>query len=125
MDQLIDAIRAATTSGATSDQKATAVQACRAIIAALDTEPGKPIVLPGTPLQSPLAGISIDQVIELLIAKLTAVANAREATTALPPAPAPASFRVPTVTSPRLVARPANAARPTTTKRPNAPTRKP
>lgn len=123
MEQLIDAIRAATTNGATTEQKATAVQACRAIIAALDTEPGKPIVLPGTAPKSPLAGISIDQVIELLIAKLTAVADAGEKATALPPAPT--GFRVPTVAPPRLAARAANTARPSNTKRSNTPMRKP
>jgi hypothetical protein len=125
MEQLINAIRAATASGATTDQKAAAVQACRAIITALDTEPGQPIVLPGTPPQSPLAGISIDHVIDLLVARLTVVATAREAATALPPSPAPTGFRVPAVAPPRALARPANATRPAVTKRANTPTRKP
>lgn len=124
MDQLIDAIRVATMSGATTDQKAAGVQACRAIIAALATEPGKPIVLPGTPPQSPLAGISIDQVLELLVARLTTIANARDAA-ALPPAPAAAGIRIPAVVPPRSVARAANPTRASTTKRQNAPTRKP
>lgn len=124
MDQLIDAIRVAATSGATTDQKAAGVQACRAIIAALDTEPGKPIVLPGTPPQSPLAGISIDQVLELLVARLTTIANARDAA-ALPPAPAPNGVRIPAVMPPCSVARAANPTRASTTKRQSAPTRKP
>jgi hypothetical protein len=124
MEELIDMIRTAVTSGATTDQKAAGVQACRTIAAALDTEPGKPIVLPGTPPRSPLAGISIDQVLELLVARLTAVANGRDAT-ALPAAPAPAGLRIPSVVPPRSVARTANAVRPSTTNRQSAPTRKP
>lgn len=125
MQELISIISAATTNGATTEQKAAGIQGCRTIIAALDTEPGKPILLPGAPLQSPLAGISIDQVIELLIAKLSVIANAGEAATAPPPAPVSTGFRVAAVAPPRLVARPANAVRPTITKRPNTPTRKP
>ena len=87
--------------------------------------PKKPIVLPGTPQQSPLAGITIDQVIELLIAKLTVVANAREASTALPATSATTGFHVPVVAPPRVVARPANTARPSIIKRRSTPTRKP
>jgi len=122
MDQLIEAIRGATTSDATPDQKAAGVQACRAIIAALDTEPGKPMVLPGTPPQPPLAGISIDQVLELLVARLTMIVNTRDAV----PAPAtPNGLRIPAVVPPRSLARPATAPRASTTKRQSVPTRKP
>src|SRR5262245_55404222 len=100
MQELIDVIRAAIAADATQQQKAAGVQACRTIVAALDTEPGKPIVLPGAPPRSPLAGISIDQVLELLVARLTVVADAREAATEPPPAPAPTGFRVPPVAPP-------------------------
>jgi hypothetical protein len=123
VQELISIISTATANGASAEQKAAGVQACRTIIAALDTEPGKPIVLLGAPPQSPLAGVSIDQVIELLIAKLSVIADARETATAPSTPPAPTGFRVPVV-PPRLVARPANAARPTITKRPSSPTRK-
>lgn len=137
MQDLIDVIRAATTSGATAAQKASGVQACRTIIAALDTEPGKPLALPGMPSPSPLAGISIDNVLDLMIARLTTVANTRDAATALPPAPnnvsavmrqTPGGLRIPTtVVPPRPVARaPRDASKVARapTKHPNA-TRKP
>ncbi len=55
MQELIDVIRAAVTTDATNEQKAAGVQACRTIAAALDIEPGKPIVLPGSPSASPPA----------------------------------------------------------------------
>lgn len=79
MQELIDVIRAAIATDATKDQKAAGVQACRTIAAALDTEPGKPIVLAGAPPKPPLAGVSLDQVLDLLIGRLTSIANARDA----------------------------------------------
>jgi hypothetical protein len=72
MDDKIEAIRAAIAGGATSEQKAHGIVACRAILAALDAEPGKPIVLPGVPAPSPLANIDPSTALDLLIAKLTA-----------------------------------------------------
>jgi len=78
MDQLIDTIRAAIAADASKEQKAAGLQACRTITAALDTEPGKPIVLLGTPPRPPLSGVSLDQVLDLAIAKLTTIANARD-----------------------------------------------
>ena len=95
MDQLIDTIRAATTNGASTDQKAAGVLACRTIIAALDTEPGKPIVLPGTPSASqPAAPVSLDQVLDMMIAKLSAIANEHDRSPA-PALPPPNGLRVP------------------------------
>lgn len=122
MQELIDVIRAAIATDASKEQKAAGVQACRAIVAALDTEPGKPIVLPGVPHKPPLSGVSLDQVLDLLIGRLTSIADAREAhiPPALPPphdavalpAPSRTGLRVPAPLAVRTnVARPANAAR--------------
>jgi hypothetical protein len=82
MSELIGAIRAAIAQGATTDQKAIGAQACRSLLTALDAEPGKPIVLPGAPKPHPLSGITIDQALELAIARLTMIANTRDAATA-------------------------------------------
>ena len=84
MSELIEAIRAAVAQNATTDQKAIGAQACRTILAALDAIPGKPIVLPGAPKPHPLSGITVDQALDLLIARLTMIANARDVATAPP-----------------------------------------
>lgn len=78
MNELIEAIRVAVTDGATAEQKATGAQACRTIIAALGAETGKPIVLPGAPKPHPLAALSFDQALDLVIARLRTMADARE-----------------------------------------------
>jgi hypothetical protein len=101
MQELIDAIGAAVASGATTEQKASGVQACRTIIAALDTEPGKPLV-PPIAVSAPTRP-SLDQMLELAIARLTTIANARDAATAPPatqnvsaaPRQLPTGLRVP------------------------------
>ena len=82
MTELIEAIRAAVAGDATPEQKAIGAQACRTILAALGAEPGKPITLPGAPQPSPLAGITLDQALTLLITRLAPIAEAREAATA-------------------------------------------
>lgn len=74
MNELIDQIRVAVAQGATAEQKAVGVQACRTILAALDAVPGKPIVLPGAPQAHPLTSFSIDQVLDLAITRLTSIA---------------------------------------------------
>jgi hypothetical protein len=86
MQELIESIRAAVASGANTEHKAAGVTACRTILTALDTEPGKPLApaLPPivVPSASPLQGLSklsLDQMLDLLIARLSMVANAREA----------------------------------------------
>lgn len=89
MSELIEAIRAAVAQGATADQKAIGAQACRTILTALDVEPGKPIVLPGAPKPHPLSGITVDQALDLVIARLTMIANTRDAGTAPPATPQP------------------------------------
>lgn len=73
MDEMMDAIRGAVAEGATAEQKVAGAQACRTILTALEAEIGKPIALAGAPVSSPLAGISPDQALDLLIARLSAM----------------------------------------------------
>lgn len=73
MDQMIETIRAAVADGATAEQKTSGAQACRTILTALEAEVGKAIVLAGAPAPSPLAGISADQALDLVIARLRAM----------------------------------------------------
>ena len=104
MTEMIEAIRAAVANGATPDQKAVGAQACRTILAALGAEPGKPIALPGAPQPHPLAGITADQALTLLIARLTAVAEARESATATAaPARPPAAPQIAFVNPPPVI----------------------
>ena len=84
MDEMIEAIRAAVSAGATPEQKAIGAQACRTILAALDAEPGRAIALAGAPTPGPLSGISPDQALDLLIARLAAIAEKQATTTAAP-----------------------------------------
>lgn len=85
MQEMIESIRAAVADGATAEQKTAGAVACRAILAALEAEAGKAIALPGAPTANALAGIPPDQALDLLIARLSAVAEARQAA---PPAAA-------------------------------------
>lgn len=73
MDEHIEAIRAAVAEGANAEQKAHGAQACRAILAALGAEPGKPITLAGAPAPHPLARLDPGQALDLLIARLSAM----------------------------------------------------
>ena len=115
MDQLIEAIRVAVAAGASAEQKATGAQACRTILAALGTEAGKPIVLPGIPMPASTSRVSVDQVLDLMIARLTTIASERDAN----PAPSvPRGLRVP-VTPPPLPMKPtAQPKRPPTARKP-------
>jgi hypothetical protein len=121
MTELIEAIRAAVATGAPPEQKALGAQACRTILAALGAEAGRPIALPGAPQRHPLAGITADQALALLIARLTAVAEARDAAAAAaassagaagsPPSPRPVTApRIAYVTPPSAIKSPAGAA---------------
>jgi len=103
MDELIDVIRAAVADGATADQKAQGAAACRAILAALGAEVGKPIAMPGAPAPSPLAGIDPGQAIDLLIAKLSSMLPKEEGkapTATAPPTPARPPMRIAFVAPP-------------------------
>ena len=108
----LEAIHAAIADGATPEQKALGAAACRAILAALEAEPGKPIAMPGAPAPHPLAGIDPGQALDLLIARLTAALPKEDAkTTAAPAAPDPRGLRIAFVAPTRRPAAPA-AARP-------------
>lgn len=112
MQQLIDVIQAAVATDANSEQKAAGVQACRTIATALDTEPGKPLTLPSTPIAQPR--LSIDQLLDLVIARLNMVATDRERTDALnePVAtepPAPRGLQIPLLPSNALKLAPRSA----------------
>lgn len=72
MNELIEAIRAAVTEGATAEQKTLGAQACRTILTALDTETGKPLAVPNAPTPHPLSQIDPGQALDLLIARLSA-----------------------------------------------------
>lgn len=95
MQELIEAIRVAVASDANAEQKATGAQACRTILAALDSVPGKPIVLPGTQLPAPATRVSVDQMLDLMIARLTTIAAQREVEPAPTAASPPRGLRVP------------------------------
>jgi hypothetical protein len=94
MQEMIETIRAAVSDGATPEQKASGALACRTILAALDAEPGKAIALPGAPAPGPLAGIAPEQALDLLIARLSAIAEKREAASAEAKAAPAAPLRI-------------------------------
>lgn len=104
MNEMIEAIRAAVAEGATVEQKTYGAQACRTLLAALEAQVGKPIPFLGAPAPSPLAQLSPEQTLDLVIAKLRSVAESREAAAAQPTAPEPPALRLPLVPTP---ARPA------------------
>lgn len=79
MDQHIEAIRAAVAEGATAEQKAHGQQACRAILAALGAEAGKPIAVQGAPTPHPLSRLDPGQALDLIIAKLSSMLPADSA----------------------------------------------
>src|ERR1700753_3194712 len=128
MQELIESIRVAVATEASTEQKVAGAQACRTILAALDTEPGKPFVLPGMPMPAATSRVSVDQVLDLMIARLTTIASERDAQPApatAPPMLAPASprgLRVPVASAP-LPRRPAKTGG--TPKRSNPVARKP
>jgi hypothetical protein len=95
MNEMIEAIRAAIADGATAEQKVAGAHACRTIATALEAEIGKPIALAGMPTASPLAGISPDHALDLLIARLSAM---------VPKEPTGGSETIPTRGTPTLAA---------------------
>jgi len=100
MQELIEVIRAAVTTGATTEQKAAGLQACRTISAALDTEPGKPLVPPSLLATSLATRPTLDQMLDLAIARLSTIASAHDAATATQkvaavPRQLPTGLRVP------------------------------
>ena len=115
MQDPIEAIRAAVAPDATAEQKAHGAAACRAILAALGAEAGKPIAMPGAPAPHPLAGIDPGQALDLLIAKLTAALPKDHDTPTAASAPAPPDprgLRIAFVAPPPRQAPPPRAGRP-------------
>jgi hypothetical protein len=89
MDTLIDAIRAALADGATDDTKRAGANACRAILAALDAEPGASLA-PAAPainatMITALGRMDLNQLLDVAIARLR-VLNAANSNAA-PPTP--------------------------------------
>ncbi len=86
MTDLIETIRVATSDDATPDQKRAAAAACRTLLTSLETRPGETLglpILPSHPMATPpapatpsplalLAQLDVDQVLDLVIAKLRA-----------------------------------------------------
>jgi hypothetical protein len=77
MENLIEAIRAASADNATAEARAAGAQACRTILAALEAKAGEPLasVPPTTPMQAVLTALSQtppEQLLDLAIAKLKA-----------------------------------------------------
>lgn len=101
MDKLIDTIRAAVIDGTSLEARAAGAAACRAILAALESEPGQTVA---TQLAAPtsnttlpaFAQLDADQVLELVIAKLRSM---QPENVTLPATTA--RFHVPLVPTPR------------------------
>jgi hypothetical protein len=102
MQELIETIRAAVATDASAEKKAAGINACRTILTALDTEPGKPLAMPhvlppptmpGATPRLPVSQLSLDQMLDLMIARLTMVANAADTNQQLPaPPPTPTAI---------------------------------
>jgi hypothetical protein len=122
MEPLLEAIRAAVATDATAEQKTAGAQACRTIFTALEAETGKPIGLPSAPKAHPLAGLTFDQALELVIMRLTSVAEARDTKAQVADAPKPPvdTPKLSAVAAPRIpLIQPSLGAR--TTRRPMPP----
>jgi len=99
MDELIDSIRVAVAPSATADQRAAGVAACRALLTALGAEVGKPFTPTSvgvTPPARALRGLSVDQALDLAIAKLRSMIPAES----MPTTPT-ASLAIPFVGVPK------------------------
>ena len=84
MDELITTIRAAVADGATAEHKQRGTAACRAILAALDAAPGHALAAPAPAAAPPnpfaiLRHLDVDQVLDLVIAKLRSIAPTAQA----------------------------------------------
>lgn len=113
MENFIETIRASITSGATDDARTAGAQACRALLAALETKEGEPLVAPGPladsealatlpPVPAPpqaaavhaivsaLRGMQPEQLLDLAIARLSAALPAGTS----PPAVRPLQFHI-------------------------------
>jgi hypothetical protein len=101
MNPLIEPIERALSPDATAETKQAGAVACRAILSALEAEPGKAIAVPGVhpaPV-SPLSGLSADQVFDLMIGKLRTMVDAKGGATA-PTTNVGAPLRIPMIVLP-------------------------
>lgn len=110
MNELLEAIRAATAHDATDEARHAGAAACRTILAALAATPGESLAAPSvagsdsaTPVSSiamamsTLRGMLPDQLLDLAIARLRAALPAEAA----PPPPRPMKFHI--VNLPRVL----------------------
>lgn len=105
MEQLLESIRAAVADNASAEQKSAGAQACRAILAALEAEAGRPLAFAAPPPPSSLSGIDPTQALDLLIGRLRAALPAGEAEKTPAPAPDRAGLRISMVSPPPGVPR--------------------
>jgi hypothetical protein len=101
MDELITTIRAAVAEGATAEHKQRGAAACRAILTALNAAPGQALAAPAVAAAptNPFAilrQLDVDQVLDLVIAKLRSIAP-----TGQPEAGRTSGLNVPLVSVPR------------------------
>lgn len=110
MNELIEAIRAATAQDATDEARHAGATACRTILAALAATPGESLAAPDVAASDPatpassvamamsaLRGMPPDQLLDLAIARLRAALPAEAA----PPPPRPMKFHI--VNLPRVL----------------------
>jgi hypothetical protein len=100
MNSLLEPIERALAPDADAETKQAGAVACRAVLGALEAEPGKSITLPGVPLRppSPLAGINADQFFDGLIVKLRSMTEAQGSAPASNNAASP--LRIPMIVLP-------------------------
>jgi hypothetical protein len=77
MESALETLRAALCDGATAEQRASGIAACRAMLAALEASPGQPLPVASATSNEPphgapvaLAGFTLDQVLDLAIGKM-------------------------------------------------------
>jgi hypothetical protein len=101
MEELLEAIRAATAADATDEAKAAGATACRTLLTALEAKAGEPLAAPvaaGNPVQAivgALKSMPPEQLMDLAIARLKAALPAGTEVAPVPP------LRVPLVAIPR------------------------
>jgi hypothetical protein len=77
MESALDTLRTALADGATAEQRAAGITTCRAMLAALEASPGQPLPVaspaaatPSSGMPTSLAGLTLDQVLDLAIGKM-------------------------------------------------------
>ena len=87
-EMLIETIRLAVAAGASTEAEPASAQACRTALNALDALPGQSMAMVPPLRQNSLAGVDLDQILELLIGKVRTSAPPHSASSkgASPPA---------------------------------------